>query len=133
MSVEEDIEIALFERAKEYTDLPLFFPNFDEVPPIDGSSFVEVRHFRNGSRIITFNDEDYFVGMLQMMVCCPLGQGPGEARKRAADIVELFPKNLSLWNNSTRVKIAKRPVLGSALPVKVKYQLPVSIYYEASI
>lgn len=133
MSAEEDIEIALFTKAKEYTDLPLVFPNYDAIPPTSGSAYVEVTHFRNGSRPITLSYEDFFIGILQMMVCCPLGEGPGEARKRAGDIAALFPKNLRLTKNTTKVVISKRPVLGTAAPTDVKYELPVSIYYETSI
>lgn len=133
MSVEEDIEIALFKKAKEYTALPLVFPNYDSKPPLDGSGYVEVKHFRNGSQIRTLNDEDYFIGMLQMLVCSPLGKGPQEAVKRGSDIVALFPKNLLLTINSTRVRVSKRPVLGTAAPTDVKYELPVSIYYETFI
>ena len=133
MSVEEDVEIALFEQAKKYTDLPVVFPNYDAGPPVDGSAYVEVTHFRNGSRIITLNNEDQFIGILQMLVRIPLGEGPGEARKRAGDIAALFPKNLSLRSNGVRVMVSKRPVLGTAAPTDVKYELPVSIHYETFI
>lgn len=133
MSIEQDIEIALFTRAKQFTALPLFFPNYDEIPPVDGKSYIEVRHFRNDSIGLTLSHSDYGMGILQMLVCSPLGKSPQEALKHAGDIVALFPKADILWQGTTRVKISKRPVLGTAAPTDTKYELPVSIYYEVSI
>lgn len=130
---EEEVEMALFAQAKLYTDLPVFFPNESAEAPTDGSAHVVVTHFRNDSRIMTLAHQDYYQGILQMMICTPRGAGPGEARKRGGDIIALFPKNSVLLSGTTRVRVSKRPVLGSAAPTDVSYELPVRIPYETFI
>jgi hypothetical protein len=134
---EEDIEFALFNKAMAYTDLPLMFQNEYEDPPVTGAGHVVVKHFRNGSRAMSLAGEgdDFNIGILQMMIRLPLGRGSPEMRKRGGDIVALFwtPANLVLTRNTTKVKIAKRPVLGTAITTDKAYQMVVSIEYEVSI
>ena len=136
---EEDIEKALFTKALEYEDLPLVFPNDGGEPPADGTSHVSITHFRNNSEPYSLSGDGdaRYTGILQMLVRCPSRQGSNEARKRGSDIVTLFwtPANLSLFSGATRVRITKRPVLGSAAPSKndAWYEQPVSIYYESFI
>jgi hypothetical protein len=134
---EENIEAALFAKAEEYTDLPVMFPNDYEDPPVEGNGHVVVKHFRNGSRSMSFSGEgdDFNIGILQMLIRLPLGRGSTEMRKRGADIVALFMAipNLVLTRNTTKVKIAKRPVLGTAITTDKAYQMAVSIEYEVSI
>lgn len=134
---EEDIEILLFGKAKEYTDLPVIFPNEAIGPPADGSGHVVVSHFRNDSApyALASDGDSLNMGILQMLIRLKLNTGSSEMRKRGADIAALFwtPVNLSLSRNGTRVRIAKRPVLGTAIPVGASLQMPVSISYEVFI
>jgi hypothetical protein len=134
---EEDVEAGLFAQAKLYTDLPVYFPNDPEDPPVTGAGHVVVRHFRNGSEAMSLAGEgdDFNIGMLQMLIRLKRGSGLPEMRKRGGDIVSLFwtPANLVLTRNTTRITIAKRPVLGTAITTDKAYQMPVSIFYEVSI
>lgn len=133
-SPEEHIEMALFAKVEEYTDLPLKMPNVDEDPPADAGSHVVVSHHRNGSQRLSMSGgQNMFIGMLQMLVRCPRGAGPNEIRKRGGDIAALFPEDMVLVESGTRVRITKRPVLGTAAPARAFYEMPVSIYYEAFI
>lgn len=134
---EEDIEKALFAKAKEYTALDLFFGNVDEAPDPTGVGHVVVTHFRNGNDAYSLagDGDTKAIGFLQMLLRLPRGRGTNEARKRGADIVALFwtPANLCLQSGATRVRISKRPVMGSAVPNKAWYETPISVYYEAFI
>jgi hypothetical protein len=132
---EEDIEYALFHKAKEYTGLPLNFPN--EVGDPAATGHVVITHFRNNSEAYTLSGDgcDKQMGILQFLIKLPLGTGSPEMRKRGGDIAALFwtPANLVLTRNATRITIAKRPVLGTALPTKTYYEMTVRIEYEAFI
>lgn len=134
---EEDIEYALFHKAKEYTDLTLYFPNETGEPPENGPAHAVVTHFRNDSEAYTLSGDgcDMQMGILQFLIRLPLNSGSPEMRKRGGDIAALFwtPANLVLTRNTTRVSIAKRPVLGTALPTKTAYEMTVRIFYEAFI
>lgn len=132
---EVSVEIALFTKAREYTDLPLVFENDGE--KILRSKYVEVKHFRNGSipYALSGDGDAQNLGMLQMLVCVPLGSGLVEPRQRAADIAKLFwtPANLSLSYGGLRVRVQKRPVLGTGVKRDTSYVVPVSVFYEVFI
>jgi hypothetical protein len=129
------VEIALFTKAREYTALPLVFEN-DGAKILRGA-YVEVKHFRNGSipYALAGDGDAMNIGMLQMLVCVPLGSGQVEPRQRGADIVKLFwtPANLSLSYGGLRVRVQKRPVLGTGVKRDTSYVVPVSIFYEVFI
>lgn len=132
---EEDVEIALFTKAMEYNStLPVFLPNASEPPPVGLTGHVVVTHFRNGSvgYSLSGDGDAQFIGILQMCIYLPRGQGANEMRKRGAEIASLFwtPANLSLTRNTTRVRVSKRPVLGTAITNDTSYVMVVSVYYE---
>lgn len=131
---EEDVEIALFTKAMEYTDLPVYLPNASAVPPAQLDGHVVVTHFRNGSvdYSLSGDGDAKFIGILQMCIYLPRGKGANEMRQRGADIASLFwtPANLSLTRNATRVRVTKRPVLGTAILNDTSYLMVVSISYE---
>lgn len=132
---EEDVETALFTKAMEYNStLPVYLPNDAEPPPVGLTGHVVVTHFRNGSvpYSLASDGDAKFIGILQMCVYLPKGKGANEMRKRGAEIASLFwtPANLSLTRNTTRVRVSKRPVLGTAIPNDTSYVMVVSINYE---
>lgn len=129
---DEDVEALLFAKAKEYTALDLAFPN-DGYEPNPDVAYVKVDHFRAGLNTYDLGGEcSYAKGFLQMCIYAPRGKGANEARARAGAIVDLWwtPHFLTLTKNGIRVKVSKRPVLGTGYNDVTSYLLPVSIYYE---
>jgi len=135
---EEAIEMVLFAKANTYSgSMPLIFPNDIQPKPADLSGHWIVTHFRNGNvpYALEGDGDTQTLGMLQFLGHFPLGEGPNKARKLASEIVELFwnPPNLSLSGHGVRVRVSKRPVLGTGLPLDTSYAVPVSIFYEVFI
>lgn len=132
------IEQLLIGKLNEYTDLPLVFEN-EAVPATQATlnSWVEVTHFRNGSipYSLSGDGDTQLLGMLQLAVHVRKGIGVVEARQRACDLQTLFwtPANLLLSSGGLRVRVAKRPVLGTGVPTDASYVIPVSVYYEVFV
>lgn len=134
---DSEVTQALFNRAKQYIGLPLYFPNEKTGTPPTGPH-VEVRQFRGGSTPQSFDGsaDDHTVGFLQMLVRVRKNTGDAFMRKVGDDIVALFPRYAILDSEgtlSTKVQVSKRPVLGTAIPTDAWYEMPVSIYYEVSL
>lgn len=132
------IEQILMTKVKEFTTLPLVFENVAEAQSqADLNAWVEVTHFRNGNvpYALSGDGDTQQLGMLQLAVHVKRASGVVEARHYAAELVKLFwtPANLLLSSGGLRVRVAKRPVLGTGVPTDASYVIPVSVYYEVFV
>jgi hypothetical protein len=76
-------------------------------------------------------DHRVFVGVHQVSVVCPAGEGQGPGERLAQEIVDLFPLYLRLARQGFEVMVATPPSIGSAIPDEDVYVLPVSYSYRA--
>lgn len=135
MSVVEDIEEALFARARDFTFAAAkkAWPNFKFVPPADGSAYLRIAHFPNEpARLFLKGSDPYWRrGFLQITVAAPLGNGALEATEIAGDICSHFPADLTMTVNTTTVRVTKAPTVMSGFSDDKSWLVPVTIYYEA--
>jgi hypothetical protein len=134
---EEEVEMALFYRCAEFTDIPLFMPNHPNEPPSDGTTaHAIVKHIRAISQNLGLDDSpgmDYNEGMLHFLIRTKLHMGPGEMRAIGGALVDHFPKYSIHDSNGTldtKVKVCKRPVLGTATPTDAWYEMTCIVEYE---
>lgn len=132
-STESKIMAALFARAATLAPaLPIAWPNLSFTKPADGK-YLRVSFIPNtADRIfIGSTDPHRFLGMLQVDVMWPLGQGQTEPLERAGAVAEHFPADLRLTSDGVAVRVRKHPDVGPLLVEDAGVMVPVTIEYEA--
>lgn len=136
MSVEQDIENALFARARDFyfSAARMSWPNMKFDPPSDGSAYLRIDHFPNEPLRLHLSGDDphWRRGFLQITVAVPLGSGSTIATEIASDICSHFPADLAMTSGATTVHVAKAPSIMSGFPDGKTWLVPVTIPYEAS-
>lgn len=133
MSVETDIEAALFAKAKDIPlALPFAWPNRKFDPPSNGT-YLRIRHFPNRPERLFFDGADKHrrQGFLQVSVVAPLDQGPTPATTFAGQVAEFFPGDLKMSSNAVKVRVTAAPTVGPAFETEQSWIVAVAIYYEA--
>ena len=135
MTREENVEKALIGRAKTmpFDQSKVGYPNKKFDKP-NGETYVEVSHFPNRSQRLALrgSSPEYMFGFLQLLVCAPRNEGGEEATRIAGELALHFPADLALWSEGVRVIISKKPDVMSASPTESSWNVPVTVYYEAS-
>lgn len=73
------------------------------------------------------------IGLMQVMLCYPVGNGRADALTRAELLRSHFKRGLTLTNTSLQVIITQTPAIGGAFIDNDWYMVPVSIYYQSDI
>ena len=72
------------------------------------------------------------IGILQVTLCYPLGNGPQPAEDRAQAIVDAFARGASFTRGGVTVRITTTPTVGPAYVEADRYCVPVSIRYHCN-
>lgn len=136
MTREENVEAALIERAETmpFDQTKVAYPNKSFTKPSPLQAYVEVTHFPNRSSryALKGSSPENMQGFLQLLVRSPRNEGAAPATKIAGELALHFPADLSLWSEGVRVRISKKPDVMSASPTEASWNVPVTVYYEAS-
>lgn len=73
------------------------------------------------------------IGLMQVMLCYPVGNGRANAIARAELLRTHFKRGLTLTNETLQVIITQTPAIGGAFIDNDWYMVPVSIYYQSDI
>lgn len=133
MAVEHNIELALFRKAEAIPGgYRIAWPNKPFTPKVE-ETYLRIDHFRNQTRRLFQNGADPHAheGFLQITVVTPLNKGSPSAVDIAESVVEFFPADLTLFENSTKVTVTKKPDIMSPLKQDASWDVPVTVYYEA--
>jgi hypothetical protein len=136
MEIEEKIQKALYNKAAglaALTSLPVYWSNMIEKPPEGGAPYLQVTHFPNetGRLFLRGSDPSHFKGILQVLVAYPLDAGELPASALAGKVGAYFQADEMLWESGLKVQITRKPSVGSGVPTKVSWEVPVSVPYEA--
>lgn len=116
------------------TPFPLGWENVAFTPPVDGSAFAVATLLPATPDNPTMGDGFYReVGLLQVTLSYPVGNGSGKAYAKADEIRALFPRGSSCTSGGITVRITRTPVVGPGLPQSDRFVLPVRITYSADI
>lgn len=140
MTREENVQEALIARARSMVaavgleEWQVGWPNMPFKPPAGGEIYVEVGFFPNRSDRYSHkgSDPESMMGFLQLLIKAPLNRGWRDASALAGKIGEHFPADLRLWSGGIRVTVSKKPDAMSALKTEATWNVPVTVYYEAS-
>ena len=132
MTIEENIEAALFDRVRTLAmspDLPLAWPNNSFVPPSPLSTYLRVDLFRNRNERIGIKGSAPHrrPGILQITVVASLNAGPSAATAIAGQVAEHFPADLLLDYDGVTVRVTSAPDVLSAEKEDASWDVPVSV------
>jgi len=136
VTVEDKIARAIETRLLTLdTDLSISWPGTNFTPPDVSQGYLAVSFIPNGAqRLFIGSDEPHrFIGMVQVSVFWPKGQGEFAPRAVAGDIVALFPCDLRLTQDDVTVRITKRPdIAGALIPAdQSRSSISITIEFEA--
>lgn len=110
--------------------LPTAFENVEFAPP--ATTYQRVNHLINTPRDLAITlDLLEWRGILQVMVCAPLGKGRGEAQARSQAIADHFAPPQTLSGSGVRIDLLKTPAVASGFKSDDRWCVPVSISWSA--
>ncbi len=132
MAVEHDIMEALFECLGGLVlspAHPIAWPNVKFEPPAD-QRFLRAGFVPNtANRVLIDSDGPHrHMGLLQVSVYGPKGQGEATLRALAGEVADRFPADLRL--GSLPVRITKRPDVADLIIEDARVQIPVLVSWE---
>lgn len=127
MGVDADIATALLERALTIPGgLPLAQPNINYAPVL-GLPFNRLALF-GIPPVNTFIDQgERLEGFMQVSCFRPVGEGIIQGKLAADQVVDHFPRGLSLTSGATTIRIQQRPAVAAAIAETDWLQIPVTI------
>ena len=111
--------------------LPVAWQNVAFTPPASG---LYLRAFLLPGDTASLDLEGshrQYIGVLQVSIVAPSGQGSGAAEQLAADLDALFPNNLRLTSGAFSVQIVSPCSTGPVTQDGTSYTLPVWFRYRA--
>lgn len=111
--------------------VPVAFENI-AYTPTNGARYIRVRMVPAETANPTMaTDHRRLIGLMQVDIVVPIGNGMGAAETLAEAIVAQFPRGLSLIQSGKKIHIDQSPSIGPALvengwsfvPVSVRYRL----------
>ena len=114
--------------------LPTRWENVVFVPPTDGSAFQHVDIISAPPDNPTLGDGFYReLGLMQVTLSYPLGNGSGACYAKAEAIRAWFPRGLTLTSGGITVHIQRTPAIGPKLPSTDRFVLPVTVRWCADV
>lgn len=111
--------------------VPTAFENLS-FEPSAGVLFQRVSHLINTPKDHAFTlDVLEWRGVLQVIVCAPLGAGRGAAQARAQLIADHFYPAQTLAGTGVRVELSKTPAIASGFKADERWCVPVSMSWSA--
>ncbi len=126
----DEIRAALMNELEVYraaNDAEVAWPN-TKFKPVKGASYLESQIFYGEPTqgVLGSNGVNKQVGVFQVLVWEPVGQGLGAVTRKADEIVTQFKRGTDLTKNSTRVTI-KAAWAGGMIQMGDWVHIPVSI------
>lgn len=136
MATTESIARALFTRMTALVTDPVLAVAWPDVPftPTTGTPYLAVSFLPNGNqrRFIGSSAPHRHIGIMQVDVMWPKGQGEIQPLKVAGQVAAHFPCDLALYQDGIRVRITKEPDIVGPLSIKDGWlTCPISIQFEA--
>lgn len=130
----EAIMAALFTRMASLSltpSLPISWPNVSFSMPPDRKALRVVFVPNTATRRALGSDGAHqYLGLLQVSVHWPSGQGETAPRAIASDVADHFPPDLKLTSGGVTVRITKRPTVEDLMVGDDGVQIPVMIDWE---
>lgn len=135
VTTEGKIHDALYARTRalaENLELPLSWRGFDLNLP-KSKKWLRGEFFPNTTDRVTIGSDDahQYLGLLQIAVHWPHGQGEAELRDTAGAVIAWFPADLKLTDGGVTVRITKRPQAAEVMKDDADLFIPVTINFEA--
>lgn len=111
--------------------LPVAFPDRSFVPPAD-DRYLRCNLFENAPAWEGLSSGRMDQGLLQVDVVWPRGRGPIEIRQAVLDVMAHFPKGLTLFGASTRVRFHREPWFAAPIPEADVTVVPITVPWMAS-
>lgn len=143
-TIESNIERVLMNRVGTLAlvpPLPIAWPNFDfpgktsaGVKKPMPASYIRVDHFpnKNTRMFLGSADPHWRQGFIQLIVVTPPNLGSLAATDIAGKIAEHFPADLTLYSEGIKVTISRAPDIAPVIETDISWDVPVTVYYEAS-
>ena len=130
-----DIETALFTRVASLVLSPALtvaWPNVEFTPPTE-EAYLQVDHLPNNAQrlFLLTDDPEQWIGILQITVVSPTGQG-SIGPSDIADLVSThFKADTRLIEGDVVVDVTKDPDIRPAAPDGAWWRLPIDISYQS--
>lgn len=132
MTSETEIMELLLNRAAQISDYALAFPGVEFTEPTDSSPYVEIAVLPNTTERFSVGAGDAIhTGILQLSLCTCDGRGVVEPTREAESLMDVFPQDLRLMGETTKIRIYKRGSIGTSFPRGGYRVTPVTIYYRS--
>ncbi len=126
------IETALEERLLTLENPPPIAWEDVAFEPTTGHGYLRIHHLHNHPRDLYLEGGPAeLVGILQVTVVWPAGQGKVEAKLVAEQVAELFAPVQSLDAGNHRIELTRTPAIAGGMPDEGWYSVPVSINWRA--
>ena len=134
MSAEWNVQSALVSSFAALDLGPTSYENREFTPPDDGSLWYEVFTLPGGRDPATLGDggEDEYVGVFQVDVNGPIGEGVRTIIESASAITAYYTAGRTIRKNGQTVKIT-RSEMGPARPGESAAVVSVSVYWRAMV
>jgi hypothetical protein len=130
--IAELVETRLLEWA-ELQEVPIAFEDVPFTPPTK-AIYARVKHLP-ATTTTAFLDGKHkaFIGLWQVSIVCPSGNGVGPGRRVAMTLSDYFPPNLVLQKSSFRMQINSPVSVGPVIvnDTEARSTLPCSFTYRA--
>lgn len=112
--------------------LPVAWPNVDYTPPADGK-YIAATFLPNGAgRVaITSGTAHRRIGLLQLTVYWPRGEGMFKPMEQAAAVADSFATDQKIVSGGTTIRITKAPDIAGPIIEEHAAQVPVTVSWEA--
>ena len=126
---ETRIAQTIMERVSLLLDYDIAWPNVRYTPKA-GTPYYRVSILPGQTELRGYNNDNH-IGVIQVDVVWPAGDGLINPRKAADDVLHLFRRGTRIGSNP-RIDIHRPPYLGPANQTPDRYVIPVSIPYTAT-
>lgn len=134
-TIEGKIHDALYARCVALAtslSLPLSWRGFEFTPPAS-KKWLRGEFFPNTTNRVTIGSDDphQYLGLLQIAVHWPQGEGEADLREKAGEVIAYFQCDLKLTEGGVTVRITKRPEAAEVMVDDQDLFIPVTVSFEA--
>jgi hypothetical protein len=102
--------------------------------PANGTPYQEAFLLPGAPNNAEMGAKNYIdVGVFQVTLKYPLGNGPAAAQARADLLKTHFKRGTTMVQDGINVLVIRTPAVAGGFPLGDRYCIPVSIYYQAHI
>ena len=102
--------------------------------PVAGTPYQRINLLPNTPEDAVLGSLIYFeIGIFQVTLCYPMGNGPGTAEARAQLVKDLFKRGTSMLQGGVTVTVTRAPSAAPAFIDGDRYCVPLSMRYQAQV